>query len=115
MMNVYVYRADLLCEECGEAARLGLNAQGKSPADLDDESTFDSDDYPKGPYPDGGGEADTPQHCGKCGLFLMNSLTATGEESVTRSVQAYRDGHGGTWEVLKEWLEFYGVDLDPAN
>jgi hypothetical protein len=27
------------------------------------ESDYDSEDLPKGPYADGGGEADTPQHC----------------------------------------------------
>jgi hypothetical protein len=34
------------------------------------ESDYDSDDLPKGPYAQGGGEADTPQHCEGCGQFL---------------------------------------------
>ena len=41
-----------------------------------DESDYDSDDLSKGPYPDDGGEADTPRHCDTCGVFLENPLTA---------------------------------------
>lgn len=48
-------------------------------ADLSDESTFDSDDWPKGPYSDGGGgESDSPCHCDACGAFLWNPLTPDG-------------------------------------
>jgi hypothetical protein len=35
-----------------------------------EESEYDSDELLKTPYPDGGGEADSPQHCEGCGLFL---------------------------------------------
>jgi len=41
-----------------------------------DESDYDRDNLPKGPCPDDGGEADTPQHCDTCGVFLGNPLTA---------------------------------------
>ena len=79
-MNVYVFRADLLCEACGEAAC----ATTPHPPEFnpESESSWDSDDYPKGPYPDGGGEADRPQHCGHCSVFLDNPLTTDGEEYV---------------------------------
>lgn len=79
-MNVYVFQAALLCEACGEAAR----ADTPTPAgyDADCESSWDSDDYPKGPYSDGGGEADCPQHCDHCNTFLENPLTSDGEEYV---------------------------------
>jgi len=36
----------------------------------------DCDEYPVGPYPEGGGEADYPRHCDHCGLFLRNPLIA---------------------------------------
>ncbi len=47
-----------------------------------DETAYDSDDFPKGPYPDGGGEADGPSYCDDCGKFLENDLTDDGLRSV---------------------------------
>jgi hypothetical protein len=79
-MDVYIFQADIYCESCGKGLRMEIP---KPPhADRDDESTYDSDEWPKGPYGDGGGEADGPQHCGMCGLFLDNPLTPDGEEYV---------------------------------
>lgn len=78
MNDVYMYAAALLCEECGESIRARLTAEGKAPPDPDDESSYDSGDFPKGPFDDGGGEADTPQHCDACGEFLENPLTDEG-------------------------------------
>ena len=43
----FMYQADLWCDSCGEAIRKRLTCQGKSPADLDDEYSFDSDVFPK--------------------------------------------------------------------
>lgn len=58
-MNVYIYQADLYCEDCGEeiCEQLKEVAPEIVPENPEDE-LYDSDDYPKGPYPDGGGEAD---------------------------------------------------------
>ena len=50
-----------------------------------DESDYDSDDLSKGPYPDDGGEADTPRHCDTCGVFLENPLTADESGSNARA------------------------------
>ena len=58
--------------------------------DPSNEHTWDSDDYPKGPYADGGGEADSPQFCAHCNAFLRNPLTADGLEYV-RHNPASRD------------------------
>lgn len=76
MTNVYIFQAALYCEDCGKA----ICARTPKPPHLDpdDESSWDSDDYPKGPYSDGGGEADTPQHCDACHEFLENPLTPDG-------------------------------------
>ena len=110
-MNVYIYQADLLCEECGAEVRKDREAEGFV-IDWDDESSYDSDDYPKGPYPDGGGEADCPQHCGNCHGFLENQLTSDGEdyvrEAVTRNwgTSGITSGNSG---VISEWVEFYGI------
>src|SRR5208337_1332878 len=79
-MDAYVYAADIYCEDCGRAIKKGL------------EKSDDSDDYPQGPYPDGSGESDGPQHCGahagclnamefagtKVGVWLGNPLTNNG-------------------------------------
>lgn len=77
-MNAYIYQASLLCDACGRAARGKLDRADMTPSDPCDEFGYDSDDYPKGPYPNGGGEADSPNHCDHCGLFLENPLTCEG-------------------------------------
>lgn len=73
-MNVYMFQAALYCEACGESIIERLTAEGKAPAHPSDEYSFDSDEYPKGPYPDGGGEADSPSHC-DCGPYCLNAET----------------------------------------
>ncbi len=77
-----MFQAALYCESCGEAIRARLDSEGKRPANRRDEFTYDSDDYPKGPYRDGGGEADTAQHCDGCHVWLENPLTVDGVENV---------------------------------
>jgi hypothetical protein len=91
MASVYIFQADIYCEECGKAMQVG-----KPHSD-------DSGTYPQGPYPDGGGEADTPQHCGGCGEFLCNPLTGDGVEYV-RDAVAQRRGR-----VWREWSDFYEI------
>ena len=73
-MNAYVYRADLWCSDCGRAIRARLDAEGKRPANVRNEYTYDSDEYPKGPHPNGGGEANYAQHCG-AGADCLNAVT----------------------------------------
>lgn len=68
-MDVYIFQAALLCGDCGE------RAQSDHALECFEE---DSDSYPQGPYSDGGGEADVPQHCDHCGMFLENPLTGDG-------------------------------------
>jgi hypothetical protein len=62
----------------------------------------DSNDYPQGPYGDGGGESDCPQHCGACGKFLQNPLTDDGYAYATEQLSA-----GGNRAVLQQWAKFY--------
>jgi hypothetical protein len=92
-MNAFVYRAALLCEACGTCQAQKLDANGKP-------DTGDSDAYPQGPYPDGGGEADNPQHCDQCGIFLQNPLTDDGYHYVATA----RDS-----AVAREWRKFYKI------
>ncbi len=123
-MNVYIYAADLFCEDCGDAIRKQITEEDEfryarlapaDPADPDDEYSYDSDEFPKGPYPDGGGEADSPQHCGngpnclnaiefpdgiKVGCWLENELTTDGANYVKDAIR-----EGG--EVAELWAEYY--------
>jgi hypothetical protein len=121
-MDAYTYRAALWCGPCVvqtlvEERRAAPPALDMEPAraleqivsanGFTSESDYDSDDLPKGPYPDGGGEADTPQHCDGCGLFLRNPLTPDGYRyPIERLVEHARTGEGRA-EVLKAWAERY--------
>jgi hypothetical protein len=111
-MDVYIYEAALLCEECGEKIRRELDRTGQAPEDPADEKSYDSDDYPKGPYPDGGGESDSPQHCDECGAFLENELTDEGREYVGEMIAEHFKAGRGRKEVLKEWADFYDIPFE---
>jgi hypothetical protein len=108
-VNVYIYEAAFYCEDCGIALRRTLDEKGERPADPDDEHTYDSDEYPKGPYPDSGGEADCPQHCDGCGLFLENPLTSDGVEYVREAIRRRYFSQQGSAKPAPEWAEFYGL------
>jgi hypothetical protein len=115
-MKAFVYQAALYCVPCGESIRARLDGDGKRPADLDNESSFDSDNYPKGPYADGGGEADSPQHCDACNAFLENPLTADGAEylaeQISEAMVEIFQGRRSPIELdsaIGQWLNHYDV------
>jgi len=93
--ETYIFNAALLCEECAEELMTKLRNEGKP-------NTGDSDDYPQGPYPNGGGEADCPQHCDSCLMFLENSLTSDGENYVREAVEE------GSKTATEVWKPYYG-------
>src|SRR5215468_673162 len=101
-MNAYLYQAALYCEECAQSLRADLRAF-TGPLDREE-----SDRWPIGPYADGGGEADCPQHCDHCLTFLENPLTTDGwtyvREAITEAVCA------GRYDLVActEWAPFYG-------
>lgn len=114
-MLVYIYAAEFYCEDCGEAIRKRVTSEGYTPVDPDNEFSYISDIYPKGPYPDGGGKSDCPQHCGagpeclnaielmdgsKVGVWLENELTIDGVEYVREAIR-----EGG--EMAEMWADFY--------
>lgn len=92
--EAYAYQAALLCEDCGRAVSEELRAGGA-------QDDGDSDDFPQGPYPDGGGEADSAHFCDrgrdclsavevaghKLGQPLGNPLTGDGVEALVGSVK----------------------------
>lgn len=110
-MQAFIYAADLYCEPCGSTIRADLDRAGKRPANPDHESTYDSDQYPKGPYADGGGESDSPCHCGACGVFLENPLTHDGVEYVRDMLANSKHRHG---DVAEQWRAFYEEELMEA-
>jgi hypothetical protein len=120
MMDLYVYMADVYCADCGRAKRKLILEEGNAPADWRDERTYDSDEFPKGPYRDE--ESDSPQHCGagrdclnalvlsdgiKVGAFLENPLTTEGERYVR---ELHRDSRS---EVTQLWMDFYDLSDEP--
>lgn len=113
-MDAYMYRAALLCEECGRKVREELTAAGKAPDDVDDMCSYDSDHFPKGPFADGGGEADCPQHCDACGVFLENPLTSNGVEYVEEACKESLKRHGDS-VALDVWAPFYEISLEPDD
>lgn len=106
-MDVYIYQADIYCVDCGQAiiCRIQRDTPTFVSANPSDERKFDSDDYPKGPYSDGGGESDSPQHCGMCRVFLENALTRDGETYVRQAIDIER-------VTIPEWREFYSYLWD---
>jgi hypothetical protein len=79
------------------------------------ENDYDSDDLPNGPYADGGGEADTPQHCDGCRQFLQNPLTGDGlnyvEDAIREALRTKRLT-GAHNDAVVEWAGFYKDELD---
>lgn len=135
-MDAFIYQADLWCADCGRAIRERLDSEysanvpdkttGKeyNPPTWDTpETEYDSDEYPKGPYSDGGGESDCPQHCAsgadclnaleladghKVGCWLENPLTSEGARYVKETVA---DGRGC---VTHLWAKWYAEEIEYA-
>lgn len=99
-MTIYVYQADVYCEDCGRDIVAQLDREHK-------EDTGDTDDYPQGPFADGGGEADYPQCCGECHAFLENPITDDGAEYVAERVRDWYVKHEGSAEVIRRWIDEY--------
>lgn len=78
-MDAYIYESDLYCCDCATSIQELLGDQ-----------CCRSDDsyYPQGPYANGGGEADRPQHCASCGVFLENPLTDDGRAWVADNLKS---------------------------
>lgn len=58
---MYMYQATLFCDSCGEAIRKQLDEENKSPKDIENEYSYDSDDYPKSCGTEN--ENDSINHC----------------------------------------------------
>ena len=129
--DVYMFQGALLCEDCGRDVQDNLRKKGKAPEDEDDEESFDSDDFPKGPFGDGGGEADSIHHCdsnGEClnaiklpcgskiGAWLGNDLTSEGDRWLAESIRESifkDDAHGR--QVNRLWRLKYSDPLSSLD
>lgn len=101
-MEFYVYAADVWCTECAE--KIKAESTNK-PLQPEDETSYDSDMYPKGPYSEE--ETDVPEHCAGCKVFLENPLTQAGYDYLREKVAEYVDNGHGMPDVINEWREFY--------
>lgn len=94
-----IYCADVWCDACTEAIKADCHDSKTSPAHPYDETTYDSDEFPK--YMPDDSESDTPQHCGsgadcleaevlsdgsKIGALLSTTLTDDGIDYVREAV-----------------------------
>ena len=111
----YVYQADLWCDDCGKALRERLVQEGgDAPEDPDDEDSYDSDDFPKGPYPDED-PSDSPSHCGS-GAECLNAVLLDDGTEVGAIVSGLTDE--GAYYVrsqndspcVRAWLDHYGLE-----
>lgn len=96
-MNVYAYNGELFCESCGRSRRREVPRPLYPPP-------WDSNEYPQGTLPHGGGEADFPQHCAECHRFLENPLTVDGMRFL-----ADRVTHAPDNPVTQQWAAYYDV------
>lgn len=128
-MDAYIYNAALWCGACVidslvRSGKASPAARDMAPADALDqivesngftcEADYDSDDLPKGPYAHGGGEADCPQHCDACRVFLGNDLTPDGSAYVKQAFKAYHEDARGALDVLQTWAFAYPEEYGEA-
>jgi len=129
--DAYMFQGSLYCEDCGRDIQDTLRKKGKAPENEDNEESFDSDDFPKGPFSGGGGEADSIHHCdsnGEClnaiklpcgskiGAWLGNDLTSEGDEWLAGAIRESifkDDAHGR--QVNRLWRLKYSDPLSSLN
>lgn len=116
-----IYQADTWCDSCADAIRQQIVTAGNAPENPEDETTYDSDEYPK--YMSEDESADTPQHCGsgedcleaetlpsgtKIGKLLSCELTTDGIDYV----QCYIREGGEVAEWWRQRFESVGYDFE---
>lgn len=115
-----IYQADCWCDSCADSIKKRIIKKGEAPENMDDERTFDSNEFPK--WMDEDEEADTPQHCAshaecleadelpdgtKIGKLLSHSLTDDG----IQYVKEYIEEGGIVSEWWKKQFEEAGYDF----
>jgi hypothetical protein len=101
-VDAYIFQSDIYCDNCATDIKADLIRSGAA-----DGHEPDSNSFPQGPYSEGGGEADCPQHCGHCRTFLDNPLTGDGETYVRDAFREFVETGRGNPAVLGEWKQGY--------
>lgn len=112
---IYMYQGALLCGQCGLNQREELDGAGRRPKDIRDENSWDSDEYPKGPYNEDTQESDFPHSCDNCHVLLENPLTDFGRKDLclTIAIALYEGAiTDKKKELLKTWISHYDISLD---
>tara|TARA_R110000737_G_scaffold63570_1_gene91262 strand:- start:243 stop:593 length:351 start_codon:yes stop_codon:yes gene_type:complete len=108
-IDTYAYNADLYCEDCGLSIKrvidhfVGNNLDNNN---VGVNKMEDSNYYPQYVGDSGGGESDSPQHCGNCSMFLENSLTSDGENYLKEMI-AEGSTNGIQDLIHAEWKQYY--------
>ena len=108
----FIYQADVWCNPCGRAIQNDLKNAGVAPTDTTDDSSFDSDEYPK--FVPNDEEADCPQHCA-AGAHCINAITLPGGSKVgslfgdltNDGVKYVKEALTEPTEVTNLWQEYY--------
>ena len=105
-IDTYAYNADLYCEDCGLSIKNDLDNNNIGVNKIDPINMEDSNYYPQYVGDSGGGESDSPQHCGNCSMFLENSLTSDGENYLKEMIE--EGSHNGIQDLIHaEWKQHY--------
>lgn len=91
-MQAYSYQSAFFCVDCANKIK---------PCKADPE-------IPQGPFPDGGGASDRPEHCDACKTFLENPLTKDGERYVIKHCTGAPSGSVAN----RIWRPFYSYLFD---
>jgi hypothetical protein len=111
-VDAFIYRAALYCTDCAtdvvglvcDCEHHGMKTRSDGRLHANVSNLCDSECTPMGPFADGGGESDTPQHCDSCGVFLENSLTDDGVSYVHDALGESEDYKSVAWTI---WEPFY--------
>lgn len=129
-MNGAIYAADMWCVDCAEKIKQRIRATGGAPKDEDDQTSYDSDEFPKDCDK---AALDTVEHCAatascinaieldgfKIGCWLENDLTAEGRVYVIEAVRNGRDGADNQvtelWALYYDYLDFESDDCTKVS
>lgn len=100
-MDIFIFKGDIICEDCAKYIEDMIRKY--APENVGHNSTTK---WPQGPFPNGGGEADCPQHCSECHMFLENPLTDEGYRYVRERLALL--GSMGS-KIRTQWRKFYDI------
>lgn len=105
-VDTYIYKGALWCLDCIDEIKRNLDADGHAPKTPDDQFSYQSTDYPKGPYNEI--QSHMPQHCSSCGEFLENPLTESGVLFVQKMIAAIKARGDAPSDAEMDIINFYG-------